>query len=343
MNLSGTKDVRNGIELLQVFTREPDPEKGDPTRSTATLKELIKYNYDMLWWAMPGRHRRYWLRETAKKINETRWTQHLGWWTRRKLKKMATLKIEEGRRIPEFQEILSGEIKQLVYDGNLEQAIPLLRKKDHPSHEDLYGKREFAGTILSVQPRIRKTRSFTESSNQYLGYNLHLKGTAGTKEGKFTVAVGKAAHAKHGFCKGQHISGLTEPVAEPRRETAQYYKVSKIKLNGSEIKKPGPPSIGIPPPLEVYRKRGARRLDRTTYNRECRECYWGARMAVEIIPDQWNQSRIKYRYETFCYGPKSCPLHRAGEPRKVPGRNGETWVEPDWVYINETQHRGTDE
>ena len=68
------------------------------------------------------------------------------------------------------------------------------------------------------------------------------------------------------------------------------------------------------------------------------------------------------RFETFCYGPRSCTLYKAGAPRKmpgrkvpgrkvpgrkvpgrkvpgrkVPGRKGMTWVE------EETTHRGPDE
>jgi hypothetical protein len=30
-------------------------------------------------------------------------------------------------------------------------------------------------------------------------------------------------------------------------------------------------------------------------------------MAVEMIIDQWNPEKRKYRTETFCHGPKSCP------------------------------------
>jgi hypothetical protein len=47
---------------------------------------------------------------------------------------------------------------------------------------------------------------------------------------------------------------------------------------------------------------------------------WGCRMPVELIIDQWNPSRRRYRTETFCYGPRSCPLYQAGPARQVPGR-----------------------
>jgi hypothetical protein len=66
-------------------------------------------------------------------------------------------------------------------------------------------------------------------------------------------------------------------------------------------------------------------------------------MAVEMIIDQWNQSQRRYRTETFCYGPKSCPSYKAGPRRKVPGRKGMTYIEEDWVDEDATAHRSDDE
>lgn len=66
-------------------------------------------------------------------------------------------------------------------------------------------------------------------------------------------------------------------------------------------------------------------------------------MAVEIVVDHWNPERRKYRVETFCYGPLSCPEYRAGPKRTVPGRNGMKHVEEDWVDVDATSHRGPDE
>jgi hypothetical protein len=47
-------------------------------------------------------------------------------------------------------------------------------------------------------------------------------------------------------------------------------------------------------------------------------------------------SRVKgfagrYRTETFCYGPRSCPLYHSGPTRKVPGRRGMTYTEEDQI------------
>ena len=66
-------------------------------------------------------------------------------------------------------------------------------------------------------------------------------------------------------------------------------------------------------------------------------------MPVEMIIDQWNPSQKRYRFETFCYGPKSCILYAAGPTRKVPGRRGMSWEEEDWVDEDATAHRGEDE
>ena len=37
-------------------------------------------------------------------------------------------------------------------------------------------KSTFKGTIISIQPRIRLTRSFDEASHTYLGYAITLEG-----------------------------------------------------------------------------------------------------------------------------------------------------------------------
>jgi len=99
----------------------------------------------------------------------------------------------------------------------------------------------------------------------------------------------------------------------------------------------------VPPELEVYRERGHCRLAARTYDTKCSSCMWGAKMPVEIIVDNWNPSRKKYRFETFCYGPLSCELYKAGPNRKVEGRNGMVFVEEDWIDAMNTEHRGEDE
>jgi hypothetical protein len=206
-------------------------------------------------------------------------------------------------------------------------------------------KLSWQGKLTSVQPRIRLLRSFDQRSHSYLGYVLCVEGVIGNEEREFLVGIGKGAQAKHAFRMGDVVSGQCQPVEDERIETAEFYKVSKLKvLERAEAQKDqGPPWTGVPVDLQTYRARGHRRLDARTYEAKCRSCIWGCRMAVEMIIDQWNPSQKKYRNETFCYGPKSCALYRAGPTRKVPGRKGMTWEEEDWVDEEAVAHRGMDE
>ena len=201
------------------------------------------------------------------------------------------------------------------------------------------------GELLSVQPRIRLTRSFDQSSHTYLGYALKVRGIVGSEAREFLVAVGQGAHAKHQFQAGAAVSGDALPVPDARLETAEFYKVSKLKVGAPEAveETTPPPWRGVPPPLEVYRERGHRRLAARTFNEKCGSCIWGCRMPVELIIDQWNPGRRRYRTETFCYGPRSCRLYQAGPARTVPGRRGMTYTEEDWVDDEATSHRAPEE
>jgi len=124
------------------------------------------------------------------------------------------------------------------------------------------------------------------------------------------------------------------------------YRTSRLKLleRGPPGQPEGPPWIGLPATLPEYRERGHRRLDARTYEAKCTACLWGCRMAVELIIDQWNPSRRRHRFETFCYGPKSCPSYRVGPTRKAQGRKSYmVHEEEDWVDEEETRHRGADD
>jgi len=203
----------------------------------------------------------------------------------------------------------------------------------------------WSGRIIAVQSRIRLSRSFDERYHSYQGYVLGIDGICGDEVGEFLIAVGKGAHEKYQFQIGMELSGQSVPVNDQRLEIAGFYKTSKIKIENnvdSPITK-GPPFHGIPTNLPVYRERGHRRLDSKTFTANCTTCIWGCKMPVEIIIDQWDPSKKKYRFETFCYGPKSCPLYHAGVTRKVPGRRGMTWEEEDWVDEDATSHRADDD
>jgi hypothetical protein len=212
-------------------------------------------------------------------------------------------------------------------------------------------KLSFNGTITSIQPRIRLTRSFDEASHTYLGYAIKITGTIDSQEtipsnqNTFSIGIGKAAQAKFNFKVNDIISGDCLPVPDPEMEPADYYKVSRLsKISEGEQGSLSVPWELVPPELEVYRERGHRRLSAKTYDTKCSSCIWGARMPVEIIVDNWNpRGRRKYRFETFCYGPLSCKSYKAGPNRKVEGRNGMVYVEEDWVDEEMTGHREMDE
>jgi len=197
------------------------------------------------------------------------------------------------------------------------------------------------GILTAVQPRIRLTRSFDQRSHTYQGYVLRVAGWLGSEQREFLIAVGKGAHDKHQFRLGDETSGEGLPVADPRLETAELYRVSKLEIHsrGPETTKKPAPWHGVPPPLPVYRERGHRRLSARTYETKCSSCIWGCQMAVEMIIDQWNPGQRRYRTETFCYGPLSCPFYKPGRTRKVPGRSGMTWEEEDWIDQEATSHR----
>jgi hypothetical protein len=201
------------------------------------------------------------------------------------------------------------------------------------------------GVLVSVQPRIRLSRSFDQRSHTYLDYTLTVCGGVCTETREFLLGVGQGTHAKHQFRVGDTVSGDALPVADPRLETVEFYKVSNLKVSAREGEDETlpPPWHGVPPLLPVYREHGHRRLAARTFQSKCASCIWGCQMPVETIIDQWNPSKRRYRTETFCYGPRSCPLYQSGPARKVPGRRGMTYTEEDSVDVDVTSHRRLDE
>jgi len=106
-------------------------------------------------------------------------------------------------------------------------------------------------------------------------------------------------------------------------------KVSALKLimrQQTENLSPSPEG-GIAPSLELYREQGHFRLHRETCETKCVRCPFGLNMATQLNLDQWDRSKVKWRFETHCYGPRSCPKYKAGPPYKVPGRKGMVYVD----------------
>lgn len=83
-------------------------------------------------------------------------------------------------------------------------------------------KSTFKGIIISIQPRIKLTRSFDEVSHTYLGYAIRLEGELDGQQDNgdqldnqqtiFSIDIGKTAHTKHQFKVNDVISGECLPV-----------------------------------------------------------------------------------------------------------------------------------
>ena len=98
-------------------------------------------------------------------------------------------------------------------------------------------KTAWQGVLLSVQPRIRLTRSFDQHGHTYLGYALRMRGTIGNDAREFMVGLGQSPHAKNQFRAGTNVSGDAQPVPDPRLETVEFYKVSKLKVGPPEARR----------------------------------------------------------------------------------------------------------
>lgn len=200
-------------------------------------------------------------------------------------------------------------------------------------------KLSFQGTITSVKARIRLLRSFDQiPSHQYQGYTLVLDGEIGgeTRTG-IRIAVGPRAHETNQFRAGDRVSGGAVAVTDSKTEWAGFYKVSGLKLEfraqSTEAELVPGPNGGIAPALDKYRSHGHFRLHRETCETKCSRCPFGLTMATQIILDQWNPTKVKWRFETHCYGPHDCRNYKAGPAYRVQGRK------PGMVYVDDDIER----
>jgi hypothetical protein len=207
-------------------------------------------------------------------------------------------------------------------------------------------KSNFRGEVLAIQPRIRLARTYDQRQHMYLGYAIAMRGEVDGVERGFAVGIGPGAQTKLVLRAGDALRGQAEPVADPRLEPVEFYRAVKLEILGraAEIAPAAPPWQGVPPAPDVYRARGHRRLDESVYAASaCSRCIWGCRMPVEIVIDPWKPAQREYRFEVFCYGPKSCPVYVAGPVRTVPGRGSAVWTEEDEVDQQATANRGPDD
>jgi hypothetical protein len=102
-----------------------------------------------------------------------------------------------------------------------------------------------------------------------------------------------------------------------------------------------PPWMSIPPTMHTYEERGARLLSKSLWETKCFKCIWANMANVEI---QWDfDKNKKYRFETFCYGPKACTLYKMGRPRSVPYKNRGSTIDDGYLDGLFTEGRDVDE
>jgi len=204
---------------------------------------------------------------------------------------------------------------------------------------------EWRGTIRSIQPRTTVWRYVLDNrTHSHIGYNLFLDGEAGGMEGQFSVAISEKQQEKLGFRIGDEVKGTAWTKLYEVTDYADYYRAGGFKII-ERLKQAdrttAPPYMLTPPDLETYEWRGARMLSKASWKGKCFPCVWANMAAVEIEYN-WGVSK-KYRFESFCYGPKSCKLYKMGKPRAVPYKNRGTFYDEGWLDDICAENRGWDD
>jgi hypothetical protein len=201
------------------------------------------------------------------------------------------------------------------------------------------------GQIESVQCRAWVWRyKMDNRTHHHIGFNLFLDGTADGKDGRFIVAVSDTQHAKHQFRIGDEFKGTAWPCIKAKHDIADYYRAGGFKALSRNEETPtssGPPFTGLLPSVATFEWRGARLLDAKLWRKQCFACMWANKSAVEI---EYKFGTVKrYRKETFCYGPKSCPLYDMGPPRQVQYFECTPSIDDGWMDDICTETRGDDD
>jgi hypothetical protein len=205
---------------------------------------------------------------------------------------------------------------------------------------------EWRGTIISIQPRTRVWRYLTDNRTHYhLGYNLFLDGCADGTDGQFVVAISEKQQQTGVLRIGDEIQGTAWTKQYPEREYADYYRAGSLKRisQAENYAAPSPPPWIVPPPdMQTCEQRGARMLSASLWKTKCFKCVWASMSNVEIIWD-FDKKISKYRFESFCYGPKSCKFYKMGRPRSVPYKGRGSSMDTGWLDDLCTEGRDCDE
>jgi hypothetical protein len=212
--------------------------------------------------------------------------------------------------------------------------------------ENSQSKIEWRGKIISIQPRTRVWRYVTDNRTHYhIGYNIFLEGYADGSDGQFSVAISEAQQQKYGFRIGDEAQGTAWTKQYPEREYADYYRAGSLKRISTAptcAETASPPWIISMPDMETYEARGARMLSQSLWKTNCFPCVWASMSNVEIIWD-FDKKISKYRFESFCYGPKSCKFYQMGRPRSVPYKGRSSVLDDGWLDDLCSENRDYDE
>jgi hypothetical protein len=203
---------------------------------------------------------------------------------------------------------------------------------------------EWQGTILSVQPRTTVWRYRLDNRTHYhRGYNLFIDGEAHGMKASFSVAISEIQQKKLMFRIGDEAKGTAWTKMYDVSDYADYYRAGGLKITkkGEHAETASPPYLIEPPDLATYEQRGARMLSAASYKGKCFQCAWATMSAVEIEYN-WGVSK-KYRFESFCYGPKSCKLYKMGKSRAVPYKGDGSTYDEGWMDDLCTENRGWDD
>jgi hypothetical protein len=205
---------------------------------------------------------------------------------------------------------------------------------------------EWLGTIVSIQPRTRVWRYLTDNRTHYhIGYNLFLDGSANCVNRSFIVAISEKQQQNGKFRIDDEVRGTAWMKQYPEREFADYYRAGSLKRVSEAVNFRGttPPPWIIPlPDMQTYEDRGARLLSQSSWKTKCFQCVWANMANVEIAWD-FDKKINKYRFESFCYGPKSCKFYKMGRPRAVPYKNRGSSMDDGALDTLCTEGRGYDE
>lgn len=210
---------------------------------------------------------------------------------------------------------------------------------------DTQGKIKFQGIVRAVQVRSDVWRYRLDNrTHSHRGYNVFLEGLVDDEERTFTIAISEKQQQKLHICIGDELRGTAWTKLDPKREYADFYRAGALKVlsRGPEPDENAKaPWAGGVEPLAVYSERRCRMLDTRRYKSKCLTCKWAA-MANVIIEYDFGVSQ-RLRFESFCYGPKSCPLYTMGRPRAVPYKGMGSLYDEGWLDEDMTAHRDWDE